>query len=71
MKTLHFLWVCASLTLATSAAGCTNASTTLYAPRDRHAVNCQAVGWGLIGASLALASYNNCVNFYEGQGYTQ
>ncbi len=53
--------------MALLVSGCVNTDQTLT--KDGHTVNCNTVGWGLIGAPIAYASYRHCVDFYLSQGY--
>ncbi len=50
-------------------AGCVQQERVLRHPQTGQAYRCEAVGFGWLGAPLALISYDQCVTRMEEQGF--
>ncbi len=51
--------------------GCANVHTTLEHPQTHLRQTCQAWGWGVIGAPLALLARYECVKNLKQAGYVE
>lgn len=58
------------LVLSVLLGGCVSESTVLRNPEGK-TYNCDAWGFGVIGAPVAMAQHSDCVNKAHAAGYTE